>query len=135
MGIDRIDDANDPGSIDDGHIKAQPLITAFINEDYILEIPNIPADDLSRHEFVFRMELLKLQKFAEPFILSLHGNKLHIVLTQVVVLRLKCRIFLLQRLLRRKEIRYAAGAGSGPTDYEIDGSYKGGNGRIDHRKT
>lgn len=61
MGIDRIDDANDPGSIDDRHIKSQPLITAFINEDNILKIPHVPADDLGRHEFVFGMELLELQ--------------------------------------------------------------------------
>ena len=91
MGIDRIDDANDPGSIDDRHIKSQPLITAFINEDNILKIPHVPADDLGRHEFVFGMELLELQKFAEPFVLCLHGNEFHIVLTQVVVLRLECR--------------------------------------------
>ena len=82
------------------------------------------------------MELLELQKFAEPFVLCLHGNEFHIVLTQVVVLRLECRSFLsaasLSTLKKSDTLRAPE---ADPTDYEIDGSYKGGNGRIDHSKT
>mgnify|MGYP000467719619 CR=1 FL=1 len=92
-----------PEALTTGILSSQPSSLPLSMQDNILKIPHVPADDLGRHEFVFGMELLELQKFAEPFVLRLHGNEFHIVLTQVVVLRLECRIFFLQRPFRRKK--------------------------------
>ena len=103
----------------------QSVILPPVDEDHILEIPQVPADHLGGHHLPLGMEAAELQQLAEPLVLCLHADQFHIGLAQLFIFLFQSRVFLFQGSLGGKIVSGTFDTSADPPTTKLMGRVRG----------